>query len=166
MRIEEQNKGRYNKYPNQIESSLIRILNRYFNNVTSKDLNLVDAIIDEVLRKVKEEIGVGVSTVSLDSTNNNVQYNINIPKLLLKKDLTIFPGENIEYVTDVNQLISYIEIADGSKTYKHVGGYGQYLINDSIILIEMYHDNNENREVINIKNSGSNSSDIKIIIYS
>ena len=107
MRMEEQSKGRYNKYPDKIDAQLIRILNRYFNDVGRKDLNLVDAIIDEVMQKIKEELGISSTPATADYIASK-DVKVNVPTERLKKDISLLmkiivsPAQNIVRINSMN----------------------------------------------------------------
>lgn len=165
MRMEEQSKGRYNKYPDKIDAQLIRILNRYFNDVGRKDLNLVDAIIDEVMQKIKEELGISSTPATADYIASK-DVKVNVPTERLKKDISLSAGEDIELMADKNCSISHIQIGNRSRRYKHIGGYGKYNLGPSEIVVEIYHDIEVGTDILRLYNNSSNEIEFSIIVYS
>lgn len=56
MRTEQVDKCRYRKKTDKVESMIIKIVNRYLKDVVKKDEDTVNAIIEEVEQKVKEDL--------------------------------------------------------------------------------------------------------------
>lgn len=56
MRTEQVDKCRYRKKTDQVESMIIKIVNRYLKDVIKKDENTINTIIEEVEQKVKEDL--------------------------------------------------------------------------------------------------------------
>ena len=169
MRIEEANKGRYNKYPDLIDSKLIRIINRYFTGVPETNENIVDVIVDEVTLNVKKNLlailpditaANNISTMSL--SEDKVAEN----SVLLTKSVNLENGKSKEYLMDNGQSFSLIEISDDKKKYTHYNGYTKMLFNDVEIILDTYIDSKSNNIVISFKNTGNSDVSFTFTVYS
>lgn len=163
MRVEQQSTGRYNKYPDKVDAQLIRIINRYFNHVSSTDDKIVDAIIDEVLAKVKAELGI----VGKPTTNeySNEERNV-VPKLLVDKKVTLKEYEEVEFLVDDPEDIKNIVLTiDGKNFYSRYGHCLCKAANDKIVELNVFHDTDLGKKVVALKNC-SDLVNIKMKIFS